>query len=317
MKLPASVLRQSKQLRASAKKHQLLILVLLALVAATVSSRFLTGQLIPGLPNPATPTSTAGDPPRSCSAEGTPFAATESIVKILSTYRTRMNEVVNEHEKILKTPSEWKCGPGDLGEPSIPKLQALAKELPGWSGDAKAVGVERAVTFDSFVSVVSEFQRTYECVLLARQEESIKSVMNNMDLESDGFCCSNQACVPTTKQTKDGKVPTGVLCAGPVTQDPLCGNVCPVLVTSVDLATRPGEYMENIDTERQRSRNAVERTLQALRSYELNYAIARQLTCYQRASLDLRNEMSLLADAMSCIPKIWDAVTSIHDPGQP
>jgi hypothetical protein len=70
---------------------------------------------------------------------------------------------------------------------------------------------------------------------------------------------------------------------------------------------------EDIQRERQVSRVAVERSLATMRSFEMNYAIARQFVCYQRASLDLKNEMSLLADAVSCMPKIWDAVTSIHD----
>lgn len=62
-----------------------------------------------------------------------------------------------------------------------------------------------------------------------------------------------------------------------------------------------------------RVQRALERTLHTMRSFDGNYGAARNIWCYELASLDLRNELGLVADATSCMPKIWDAVTSLHD----
>lgn len=166
----------------------------------------------------------------------------------------------------------------------------------------------RPVSFDAFGAVVAEFQREYECKLTELQDRLLLEVARNQDLpRGTQFCCMADGC---------GIVSDAAACTGPITTDPVCDNACDLSLTisAHIFATRMGPYHRDLQTEREVSRIAVSRAIQTLRSFEIHSAAARQLTCYQRASLDLRNEMSLLADTVSCMPKIWDATTSLHDP---
>ncbi len=308
-----------RQAKLMLKKYQLLVLTILVLFAVAGSSRFLRGDVLGG---PGTSSSSSGRPEeslRTCSSDGTMFQNIENLGLARAMYKKSMSAVVGEREKILKTPSEWKCGSGASGEPAIPELRKLANELPGWHYrvtvpllfGAATVPVSRPVTFASFGAIVAEFQREYECKLTELQDRTISEVSRNQDIDlkkdSDTptqFCCIEAGC----REQKDASA-----CLSPLTEDPFCGNECSVALFVSDLASRAPALHASLFQEREVSRIAVERTISTMRSFEMNYAIARQFVCYQRASLDLKNEMSLLADAVSCMPKIWDATTSIHD----
>ncbi len=301
------------------KKYQLLVLTILVLFAVAGSSRFLRGDLLGGDEGDSGGSSSSEESLRTCSSKGTMFQKTENLGVARAMYKNSMSAIVAEREKILQTPSEWKCGSGASGEPATPELRKLAQQLPGWHFRTTVpllfwettVPVLRPVTFASFGAIVAEFQREYECKLTELQDRTIAEVSRNQDIDltqesgaPTQFCCVQAGC----REQKDD-----AQCLSPRTEDPNCGYECPVALYITDLAHRSPLLHASLSKERQVSRNAVERTLSTLRSFEMNYAIARQFTCYQRASLDLKNEMSLLADAVSCMPKIWDATTSIHD----
>jgi len=290
------------------RTHRVLVIILLGLLVAAVSPRFLQGQLFGQLGSSSSSSSSfrASDDLRNCSSSGTIFRFDESVPKVRALYLARMNGIFSEHEKILRTPSQWKCGSGPGGEPPMQELEDLAEELPGWH--VRTVvdqpGVPLPVTFDAFSAIAAELQREYECKLIELQDRAAALVSRNEDLNDGSFCCSQVGCVPDNGQYE---------CTGALTASPQCDAECPVFLTTPALATRLPQFDAEAGLERQRSRNALERALAAIRSAEVNYAVARQLLCYERASLDLRSELGLVADAVSCMPKIWDAVTSIHD----
>lgn len=299
-------------------RHKMLVLTILVMFAVAGSSRFLRGDLLGTGGSGITGSSSSFKQSlRTCDSKDTKFEDVENIDEARDIYRRAMTAVVTERERILKTPSEWKCGTGAAGEPAIPQLRALAADLPGWHyrvdssfifGSA-TVPVMRPVTFASFASIVAEFQREYECKLTEIQDRNIAEVALNNDVEKPAqFCCITVGDFQGCREQADASI-----CDTPLTSNAQCNDQCPTLLYMSDLIHRMPILHENVLSEREISRVAVERMLNTIRSFEVNYAIARQLVCYQRASLDLKNEMSLLADAVSCMPKIWDAVTSIHD----
>lgn len=310
--------------RAMLVRHRLLALTLVVLFAIAGSSRFLRGDILGtgGVGGGGGGASTAAESLRSCNSKGTMFEHTQNLQEVRQMYRAAMSGVVGERETIIKTPSEWKCGTGADGEPAIPKLQSLASRLPGWQYYVTAplffgsvtVPISRPVTFASFGSIVAELQREYECKLTELQDRNIANVSLNNDKEIPAqYCCINVGDAMMGSELGCAAVSDPSICVTPVTTQPACDQTCPVLLYMTDLAERMPSLHGSLAQERQVSRVVVERTLSTMRSFEMNYAVARQLICYQRASLDLKNEMSLLADAVSCMPKIWNAVTSIHD----
>lgn len=295
-------------------QYRLFLLILVALFAVAGSARFLRGDLLSGLGSTlgGGPESVAGSL-RACSSEGTIFEGHENLGDVRGLYRQAMSGIVGEREKILATPSRWKCGAGPTGEPPMPILRAFAERMPGWHYRVTVpllfggltVPVPRPVTFASFGAIVAELQREYECTLTELDDRTLPTVARNQDIEKPAqFCCLPDGCRESADASR---------CESPLTEDPLCGQMCSVALYTTDLSGRLPRLHDQLLEERTTSRVAVERTLHTLRSFEMNYATARQLWCYERATLDLKQEMSLLADTVSCMPKLWDAVTSIHD----
>ncbi len=310
MRIPSSVSGLYGECSRILRTHRVLALIMVGLFVAAGAENFVRANLT-GDPAVQLGAQTYSDDYlRTCSGMHTVFADFETIAEAQELYVEEMSAVFSEHESILRTPSLWKCGAGQTGEPNMPRLQNLAAHLSGWNvfPSSGAPAVQRPVSFTAFSAVVAEFQREYECKLVELQDRAIYEISRNKDRAPDQFCCTNQGCIPAGN---------GSLCTGPQTSDSMCNQQCPILFTTVDLATRIGPYDVAINNERQRSRTALERSLYALRSPDIHYEVARQLTCYIRASLDLRNELNLTADAISCMPKIWDALTSIHDKKRP
>lgn len=306
MRIPASIIGYYKAGVDVLRTHKTLTIILVALSVAHVSGGILRGSLF-GIPaiSFGGPKVDEDDALRACTGMHTVFQDFQTIAETQEAYVEGMSKIFEEHENILRTPSEWKCALGDSAEPEIPLLKNLASKLPGWHVIPVVDGpaISRPVTFSAFSSVVGELQREYECKLVQLQDRGIALVAQNKDQAPGTFCCTPMGCMKSGVFT----------CSGPEVADSTCNNACPVYLTTMDLATRLAPFSESINVERQRSRLAVERALMSIRSADMHYDLARQLTCYQRASLDLRNEMSLTADAISCMPKIWDATTSLHD----
>lgn len=311
MRLPPSLTGAIRFVRDVLRTHRTLTVLLLALFVAGASGSFLRGDILGTASTRfGGPQGSDDDELRACSGMHGPFEDMETIAEVQDEYVSMMSSIFMEHETVLRTPSLWRCGAGKKAEPPIAQLTDVASRLPGWHVIPEIDGpaFPRPVGFSKFSSVVGELQRAYECKLVELQDRAIAEISRNKDRAPGNFCCTPQGCVPDDGTT---------ICSSGSVSDSLCDNMCPVLFTTADLAMRLPRFDEAINTERQRSRNAVERSLYALRSADLNYELARELTCYLRASLDLRNELNLMADAVSCLPKIWNAVTSIHDKKEP
>ena len=317
MKRTRTVQRQLGVLKSMAKKNGLLLVILTLLAIVAGSSRVLRGSLIVGTTyTPRTSTSSPVDELpslRTCSATGTVFEKIWNFSEAEKIFRKDMGSVTDERLKLLTGASRWSCLKDE--QPPMPALQQMAALLPGWHFQEQypapgAVATKtslRPVTWNAFSSIVAEYQRVYECRLAEITSRALLVVSSNLDYDQPAeFCCDKtvDACVLKTFSTA---------CKAAPTADPHCDKQCDITLNSFEIASRLGPLIERMSIERAHARVALERTLNTLRSFETNYAIARQLNCYERASIDLQNELSLLSDASSCMPRIWDVVTSIHD----
>lgn len=86
--------------------------------------------------------------------------------------------------------------------------------------------------------------------------------------------------------------------------------------TSFDLSPFTSEILRqqtSIQRELSVARPALHRTLRYLGGSERLRAIGTEFQCLERASLDIRNVLGLAAEASACMPRIWDARTSLRD----
>jgi hypothetical protein len=293
------------------RKYRVVVILLAGLFVAAGSGRFLAGNLwntnISGLQVVKGGFSMTEDDLRACSGQHTMFENMETITEVHEAYTTEMESIFLEREELMRKPTTWTCGADADRMMVMPNLQALVDKLPGWhvvpeppSGARR----QRPVTVDAFSAIAGELQREYECKLIELSHRALALIANNKDISPGDFCCTDFGCASVT---------TGATCTSAVTSDPQCNRECAVFLTTSEIATRLPTGQEIIDIERKQSRTALERALQTMRGFDTTFPEARELVCYQRASLDLRNELNLLSDAVSCMPKIWDAVTSLHD----
>jgi hypothetical protein len=292
------------------RAHRVLLIVLVGLFVAGQAGAFLTGYLgrggITGLVI-RKEAQVKDDELRACSGQHTMFQDMETVDAVHKQYLAEMNAIFNEREQSLQRSETWLCDQDVDTSLPMDALKKLAAKLPGWSialSGPKSTPVIRPVTVEAFSAIAAELQRDYECKLTELNDRALALMSRNKDISPGEFCCSKLGCAATV---------TGAECLGDVTTDSICNRECPVYLSSPEIAKRLSSTSEVIQVEKEHSRIALDRALLALRSMDSKFPIARGLLCYQRASLDLRNEFSLLADAVSCMPKIWDAVTSLHD----
>ncbi|HRH92900.1 MAG TPA: hypothetical protein PKV72_00020 [Candidatus Peribacteria bacterium] len=275
------------------------------------------------------------DDPRSCTSTGTMFQGISRPITVINLFQTRMSAVVQEREELLRHTILWQCygGPNGIQPPPSPALEALAAELPGWhykyTTNVGGVGtqtimVPKPVNFESFASVIMEFEREYECKLAELQPQSPVLVRSDQDLDGpegaanaggSTYCCDANTLFCVDSAVPDdvtGNTPTcdGDKYSGP---DPTCRQECTVKDTFGNYGLRIQNNFERMTQERIRARVAVERTVNTLRSFEQAVVFTVQMSCFQRAGLDIKNELSLMADGTSCMPKIWDSLNSLHD----
>jgi hypothetical protein len=313
MRFKASLRVLFSRFRPRVRRHQTLIVLLLLLTAISVSSRlFLSADILSdSAEDGGDASSSMSEEYRSCTTEATPFEGVKTMAESKEILLDRMDKVFDERETYLASPSSWSCvltGAGD--DAPVIELRSLADELHGWKYRSPAdtdVDEHRPVTFVSFDTIVAEFERAYECKLYEFYRSAPVVIAINRDLDDPReYCCSpEQTCV---QRIDDNSCASGA----DITDSPDCDNACEIIKTHGDIA-RTLSYQTRILLEIRRARRALDHTIRALSSLEASYAYSKQLTCFQRASLDLRNQMSLLADTVSCMPRIWDAVTSLHD----
>ncbi len=83
--------------------------------------------------------------------------------------------------------------------------------------------------------------------------------------------------------------------------------------TISDVARAVYAERQKIQNERATARRSVERTLTTLSALERFSGFDTELTCMQRASVDVRNSFALAAEAASCLPRVWNAKDPLRD----
>lgn len=274
------------------------------------------------------------DDPRSCTSTGTMFQGITRPIVAINLFQTRMSAVVKEREELLRRTILWECygGPNGIQPPPSPVLEALAAELPGWhykyTTNVGGVGtqtimVPKPVNFESFASVIMEFEREYECKLAEMQPLSPVIVRSDQDLDDPAdaanaggtdYCCDQNTLFCVDADVPDETTGVNPTCGtARYSGDPTCEQKCTVKDDFGNYALRIQNNFDRMKQERIRARLAVERTVNTLRSFEQAVVFTVQMSCFQRAGLDIKNELSLMADGTSCMPKIWDSLNSLHD----
>ena len=220
---------------------------------------------------------------RACSSSGTVFAGL-TPKEVTEKFRSDMSLVVQERQDLLIKPSLWTCATDDGAgtDPPMPQLTAMAtNKMPAWTiRTGKNTYETKPVRFADFSTIVMEYERNYECTLSEFQGNALSVVSN--DLDDYGL------------------------------QNPQEKSISLLHIDS-GLGARMNRFSQTMQNERRRARIAVERTVTTLRSMEIAAPLTTRMQCLVRQQLDLRSLMSLLADTMSCMPRIWDAATSLHD----
>ena len=238
-----------------AKKHWLIVLLLLVVLTAVGGASQLWGSTLRTDPNTVLAPCTPGDARyASLSFKG------GSVDSWVEQYHEQVNSVVEEYSKPAQNIActEDKLLPVTTGD----ALYDLAKKLPPWSTAEKLEDLRK----NDVGFVLLEFLRVYECALLDRGNFTRLYVQN--EYENSG----------TDRELR---------------------------VYDQELKTRAER--ETIEQELRIARPTLEKALQIVTGDMRLATLDAELQCLQRASLDIRNSLSLAADASSCLPRIWNS----------
>lgn len=182
------------------------------------------------------------------------------------------DEYHNTVEKILEEysqpPKKIQCLEQQLFPVENTTLYELAAKLPPWqNGDALADLQRNDVGF-----VLLEFLRIYECAMLDRKNFTTLYVQNRYATDQD------EGVVPANQDLRLG------------VQN-----------------TRAQAERKIIEEELAVARPTMEKALALIAGNNRLSVLDAELQCLQRASLDIRNGLGLVADTSSCLPRIWNA----------
>lgn len=211
-----------------------------------------------------------------CDNSGNVFGSSR-LETMQSAYHGTVSQVVDAHVNQLVdiTTLPLMCTANDYRGLLQPSgaLRDLAYLLPEW-GPSRINDLSEA----DLGPVLLEYLRVYECSLLQRSQ------FLNV------FIVREQA---ETRTLPDG---TEI-------------QVMP----QADLTAEQEKQRKLIDHEIETARPTLERTIAFLGGIDRLRPLSAELECLKRASLDLRNATGLMAEAASCMPKIWDARGSLRD----
>jgi hypothetical protein len=264
--------------RASLKKHATLLIILGGLTVIAAGANVLTGNVFQGFPK-GSDIVIHGSGSIACTSSGTIFDVRidekmDIPSEVVQKYHRMMSAAFAEHERALATPSAWTCSANTF-ERMAPRSQTLSAMASTMPQWKKRL---QDVTFVKFPDVVADFQRLYECKLSEFDASWSTTVVAQ---GYDRYDSSAQKGKPITQFTETPRIV---------------------------------EFQNSLHEEVELTRLALQRSLLTLRSLELGAPINVELNCLEREMLDMRNELSLLADASACFPRIWDAATSLHEP---
>ena len=219
-----------------------------------------------------------GDRLAPCSAQGSVFADLP-FKDWPSTYHSTVDVIIKEHLEMTQDigKKQLDCTAANtlsVLPPSFP-LNLLAATLPPWESP------ERSGTLSELhaAAVLKEYVRVYECANLERRE----SLAVRVNERENGTVGSGSGTTGSGVSGSGGQR-TGWE-RGPFQKE-----------EDIQLA--------QINRELAIARPALERTLDVLGSIDQLLPLAIETECIKRASLNLRNAVGLLSDALSCSTKI-------------
>lgn len=170
---------------------------------------------------------------------------------------------------------------GSLGQAPLQCTAGTYKELTPATTELSALAAtlpewtsrSEAVSEADLGAVLLEYLRVYECALNDRSE-----FLPNAVIEDEGEQSEDQWVIGSSQFLREG----------PKQED----------LIAQELLT---------------ARKALDRTLSFLGGIDRLRPLDLELECLKRASLDLRNTLGLTAEAASCMPKIWDARSTLRD----
>lgn len=273
--MPASRSSSGPRNRSFVQKHGLLISIWLALCAAAVGANVvLRGDILPdGSVSGGSSSSASSISTAACSSKGTPFESLQSARVVTNTFKSGMSAVVQEREELLRSVSKWNCAV-ERGDDIAPPMRNLQALAASLPGwKVRHWSGREELKPVTFASFSG---------IVGEYQRMYECKMSELKLN------------PLAQAVNEGAL---------TDPDATIGSV----------GRAAGGYAISIDNDIAKSRFALERTLLTLRSYEHTAGLTSRLHCLIREEMDIKTELTLLADAMSCIPRIWDAATSLHD----
>lgn len=211
-----------------------------------------------------------------CSDIDTPFEGV-SLDAARETFHATVTTVVNAHIAAAGESNTLAltCTANDYRGLLQPskELTDLATLLPEWGPTRTATLSEADIG-----SVLLEYLRVYECTLYKRSQFLV------------GYIQDEQSVHETLASGEEIE-----------------------WITRSDLTAEEGRQSAIVQEELLTARPAVERTIAFIGSVDRLRPLSAELECLKRASLDVRNALGLMAEAASCLPKIWDARGSLRD----
>ncbi len=231
------------------------------------------------------PTEFTGQPQPPCTVAGTPFAKKDFAKYEKKSdppeyqwddlYKEQLKKILTAHEKMLFSSKEQEL---ECAAPSYQQLLPASPPLKELAGQLPAYKNRASKLSEmDIVPVLLEWQRTYEC---AMHEESVY--------------------------------------ASPHVQKELSNNDGGVFDDSVPLSF-PGIAQEVarrqafIEWEVKSSRAILERLVTLLGGFDRLRPLSAELLCLGRASADIRNSLSLVAESSACLPRALDVKDSLRD----
>jgi len=189
-----------------------------------------------------------------------------------------LGELVSEDSPLRSPSRSPRCTASNYAGFLAPRseLKSLAKKLPSWKD---STNLSRLNQLD-MGTVLLEYLRMYECALVER-----------LNL-----------------------LPAYILRQEAYRQWVLFGLPIPKVIIEIPiLGSMDEDERIRIRKELVTARASLLKTLTFVSGYNRLQPIDMELTCVQRASLDIRNGMALAADAASCLPRIWNAKEVLRD----
>jgi hypothetical protein len=202
-----------------------------------------------------------------------------SIQQAAQLYHQTVGGVIDAHME-LHTNKASVCQETPANAGASGPLSALAASLPPWKSETR----KNALMEREMHGVLLEYLRIYQCSLLEYKDAAYEPAISwwytqqNLTVVSDEYVDS---------------------------------------ISRENALTAAGEIQRLVDREAGIARTALQRTLAFVGGVDRLHAGDVDFECVRRASMDLRNVMGLLSEALSCSAKALDARGSLREPKSP